>query len=598
MYMYHRLTIYLKLSINNVVYLNFLYCIGLLPFNLKQEADEDVSKRFKVDISHVDPMDIGRYVSLATIDDNTKLNLINNHWKPPPTFIFPFSAFGATSRKFCANWLNRWTWLCCSKLYDGAFCLCCVLFGRETGRNGAKLTKLFKEPLTNWKSAASKLEEHNKHSIVHRDSMMRLVHFRSVMTGETKGIDEQADNLRSERIKYNRSILNAIIKTVILAGRQNFALRGHRDDSQHYSSPNPGNFQALLNYRVDGGDTNLRQHFETGNKNATYRSKTIQNKLVKICGDQIRQSIVETIKKSVCPVYSVLADEATDCSSKEQMPIVLRYVDSNKEINERFVKFVECDDGMTGEALAKNVEDALDEIGLPLSQCRGQGYDGASAMSSQVKGVSGRILKKNPKALYIHCSSHRLNLAVAKTCDIQSVKNMLSQAQKISSFFTPSPKRTMLLKEKMKEVGLKRQKLGAPSTTRWVERVTNLDEFVDAFEAIFQSLKYMKENENRDFNHSSSDATSFFRSIKSFEFIVSLVITANLLHHTLALTVQLQQRKIDIAESMKQINLLKAQLRNLRKTVDQIQQHTCNSRATTVQKHSMIFSMIFSMMSK
>ena len=41
------------------------------------------------------------------------------------------------------------------------------------------------------------------------------------------------------------------------------------------------------------------------------------------------------------------------------------------------------------------------------------------------------------------------------------------------------------LKEKMKEVGLKRQKLGAPSTTRWVERVTNLDEFVDAFEAIF-----------------------------------------------------------------------------------------------------------------
>ena len=146
---------------------------------------------------------------------------------------------------------------------------------------------------------------------------------------------------------------------------------------------------------------------------------------------------------------------------------------------------------------------------------------------------------------------------------------MLSQAQKISSFFSP-PKRTILLKEKIKEVGLRRQKLGPPSTTRWVERVTNLDEFVDAFEAIFESLKYMKENENRDFNHSSSDATSFFRSIKSFEFIVCLVITANLLHHTLALTVQLQQRKIDIAESLKQINLLKAQLRNLRKTVDQI----------------------------
>ena len=107
---------------------------------------------------------------------------------------------------------------------------------------------------------------------------------------------------------------------------------------------------------------------------------------------QIRQSIMETIKTSICPVYSVLADEATDCSNKEQIPIVLRHVDANKEINEHFVKFVECDDGMTGEALAKNVKDTLDDIGLPLSRCCGQGY-GASAMSSEVKGVSGLLLK-------------------------------------------------------------------------------------------------------------------------------------------------------------------------------------------------------------
>ena len=28
-------------------------------------------------------------------------------------------------------------------------------------------------------------------------------------------------------------------------------------DSQHYSFSNPGNFQALLNFRVDSGDTKL-----------------------------------------------------------------------------------------------------------------------------------------------------------------------------------------------------------------------------------------------------------------------------------------------------------------------------------------------------
>ena len=218
----------------------------------------------------------------------TKLNLINNHWKPPPTFNFPLTEFGKTTserRKFSASWLNRWSWLCYSKLHDGAFCLSCVLFGQETDHNCQKLNKLFKEPLTNWKSAATKLQDHHQHSTVHHDSMMRMMYFRTVMMGQRKGIDEQADKLRSERIEYNRSILRSISKTVILAGKQNLPLRGHRDDSQHYSSTNPGNFQALLNFRVDSGDTKLQHHFESAKKNATYRSKTVQNKLVKICGD-------------------------------------------------------------------------------------------------------------------------------------------------------------------------------------------------------------------------------------------------------------------------------------------------------------------------
>ena len=454
-------------------------------------------------------------------------------------------------------------------LYDGAFCLSCVLFAHETGHNGSKLNKLFKELLTNWQNAAKKFDDHHQHSVIHRDSMLRLARFRSVMLGETKGIDEQADNLRSARIQHNRGILTSITKTVVLAGRQNLSLRGHRNDSTHYSSPNPGNFQALLNFRVDSGDSKLKQHFETAKKNATYRSKTIQNKLITICGEQIKQKIISEIKESNCPIYSVLGDEATDCSNTEQMPIVLRYVDSNKEINERFIKFVECD-RVTGEALAENIEHTLEEVGLHLENCRGQGYDGASAMSSQVKGVSGRILTKNPKALYFHCSSHRLNLVVAKTCELPSVKNMLGTAQKISSFFSPSPLRTQLLKKKMAEIGSKRQKLKSPSTTRWVERISSLNGMVELFEAIFQSLEYKMLNVNGDFNNSSSDANMYFRCIKSFEFIVSLVITSNVLHHTLSLTLELQRRKIDIVESIKQINLLKARVKELRNTVDDI----------------------------
>ena len=76
----------------------------------------------------------------------------------------------------------------------------------------------------------------------------------------------------------------------------------------------------------------------------------------------------------------------------------------------------------------------------------------------------------------------------------------------------------------------------------------------------------MKTNEKGDFNSSTSDVRMLFKSIKSFEFITCLVLASNILF----LTVQLQQRNIDVVKSLKQINLLKAQLKELRDSVDKI----------------------------
>jgi hypothetical protein len=433
-----------------------------------------------------------------------------------------------------------------------------VLFGKQSGHNSSKLSQLFKDPFIHWKKATEKLAAHEKSSVMHKDSTLKLTNFKSVMSGKVKGIDEQADNLRSERIQYNRNILTSIVDTIILAGRQSLALRGHRDDSKDYLSPNPGNFQALLNYRIRAGDTILENHFKNAPKNATYRSKTVQNKLVKICGKHIESKIISEINNSDSPFYSVLADEATDCANKEQMPIVVRYVDPNRVINERFIKFVSCDTGMTGLALAKNIEDTLEEVGLPLENCRGQGYDGASAMSSVRKGVSGNILKKNPKALYMHCASHQLNLCVAKACELVSVRNMVDHAKLVASFFSYFPKHTQFLGEKLSAYRLRKQKLPAPSMTRWIERITSLDGFVDAYEAVVETLEEMKLNIDGKWNSkTSSDANSLLYTCTSFEFIVALVITTQMLDYTMPLTRRLQQRKIDIVRSLQWINLMK-----------------------------------------
>jgi hypothetical protein len=59
------------------------------------------------------------------------------------------------------------------------------------------------------------------------------------------------------------------MKCILWCGRQNVALRGHRDDDKVLEqgfAGNPGNFKALLQFRIDAGDNVLEKHFETAAK--------------------------------------------------------------------------------------------------------------------------------------------------------------------------------------------------------------------------------------------------------------------------------------------------------------------------------------------
>ncbi len=90
----------------------------------------------------------------------------------------------------------------------------------------------------------------------------------------------------------NQQKLSSIFKTIELCGRRNIALRGHRDDATSIEkdvsdSENHGNFRALLNFRIDAGDTVLAEHLRTAARNATYTSKTIQNEMIEVLADQM-----------------------------------------------------------------------------------------------------------------------------------------------------------------------------------------------------------------------------------------------------------------------------------------------------------------------
>jgi len=120
--------------------------------------------------------------------------------------------------------------------------------------------------------------------------------------------------------------LTPIIKTIIFCGRNNLALREHRDDGLNPETAiigNEGVFIRLLAFRVDSGDQILAEHLKTSNKNATMISKTIQNELINILHQVVVEGIVNNIKNNI--YFSILCDETTDVSTQEQMSISIRY---------------------------------------------------------------------------------------------------------------------------------------------------------------------------------------------------------------------------------------------------------------------------------
>ena len=59
-----------------------------------------------------------------------------------------------------------------------------------------------------------------------------------------------------------------------------------------------GNFWALLQFHIDAGDEVLEHRLETADCNAVYTHKEVQNDMITICDDIIRNKILRKIRDS------------------------------------------------------------------------------------------------------------------------------------------------------------------------------------------------------------------------------------------------------------------------------------------------------------
>ena len=436
--------------------------------------------------------DIGSVVTVVSnLTDQEKYRLLTDPFHPNRFYQFPcIKDSSGKNRFFKYDWLEKYPGLVYSPIAKGGFCKYCVLF-TKTDSSASTLGILVSRPLTSGRKATEILQNHffgkdGKGKLTHAQAVIDAEYFKQYIEGQSNPIEKLCDDLSSKQIKENRLKLESILKVIILCGRQNMPLRGHRDDSGSIST-NKGNFLALIDFRCEAGDTILKEHLKSSSSRATYISKTIQNDLIMACGEYIRDMILEEVQS--CRFFSIIADEATDSSNREQLSIVLRFVDDKMDVREEFMGFVECKTGVTGEALAGTILDILDEWKLDKQNLCGQAYDGAGSMAGATKGVAARISQQYPKACYVHCASHVLNLCIVQSASVPDIRNMMDVASGVARFFNNSPKRQMALDKYIEDLhsrdsqSSKRKKLKELCQTRWVERHDAFEAFSELFES-------------------------------------------------------------------------------------------------------------------
>ncbi|KAH9695103.1 TTF-type domain-containing protein [Citrus sinensis] len=327
----------------------------------------------------------------------------------------------------------------------------------------------------------------------------------------------------------------ATIDSIQFLLKQGLAFRGH-DESR--DSGNRGNFLKLLCFLTDHKEDINVVTFDNAPRNLQMTSNEIQKDIVS-CGAVETTNII--IKEMGDVLFSIVIDESRDISTKEQMVVVLHYVDKSGYVVERFI-VIEHVTSTTSISL-KEVLDKLFSIhGLSMSRLRGQRYDGASNMQGEFNGLKTLILKDNKCAYFIHCFAHQFQLALISMAkkheDVNSLFNLVAMLVNVVG---ASAKHHAILQEKHAQVVIKALDDGELSSgqglnqeitlkrsvdTRWGSHYGTLLSIITMFPSIVDVLEIMSNEGNFE---QRFQATMLLKCMQSFDFEFSLLLIKKIL---------------------------------------------------------------------
>lgn len=124
---------------------------------------------------------------------------------------------------------------------------------------------------------------------------------------------------------------------------------------------------------------------------------------------------------------------------------------------------------------------------LPISKARGQCYDGAATMRDNHPGVATRLAQEEPRAVYMHCYGHALNLACGDTlkrCKV--MKDALDITHEIIKLGKDSPKRQSCFEKIKVDASPDTPGIRVLCPTRWTVRAEALQSILQNYQVLVE----------------------------------------------------------------------------------------------------------------
>lgn len=365
--------------------------------------------------------------------------------------------------------VNR-EWLIYSPLTGAVYCFVCCLFSTET-------KSLFSTTgFNDWKNASAVLGSHERNGH-HGKCMLTYTERKSTIGGVDCGLVKQREMERDYWIK----VLHRVVATIKMLASRGLAFRG---DDETFGSAHNGNFLGTLEL-IAQFDPFLNDHINNygnaGRGIPSYLSSTICDELIDIMSEQVTKKIL--IERGIGKYFSFSVDSTPDITHIDQLTFTLRYLTFDEPV-ERFLKFIPIA-GHTGEYLCDSIITFLTENGIDVMDARGQSYDNAANMSGRYNGVQAKFKEVNPKAEFVPCSGHSLNLVGEKAAECCTEATAFFMfLQKLYTFFSASPHRWNILQNFL---GGKRV-VKSLSETRWSARTDASSALCDGYNEIQSAL--------------------------------------------------------------------------------------------------------------